>query len=114
MFIDTGKAYMLRRHSCFLARLLNIIDKMSRNLGRDPYTREVLTKIRAWGHGHKMLKLAHALGLIERYEDILVRGKSKIRVVFNKITKLGYMLLQIYKLLNKEDEETENNNDDDD
>ncbi len=104
---------MFRRHSCSLARLLNIIDKISRNLGRDPYTREVLTKVKTWGYGHKMLKLAHTLGLIERYEDILIRGKSKIRVVFNKITKLGYMLLEIYKLLNKDDNETEESDDDD-
>ena len=114
MFRDYGKAYLLRRHTSFIVRLLNIIDEMSRNIGRNPYTREVLTKIKAWGHGHKMLKLAHALGLVERYEDFLIRGKSKIRVVFNKVTKIGYMLLEIYKLLNKEDGETEENDEDDD
>ncbi len=114
MYLDVIKAYMFRRHSCILARLLKTIADFTSKTGRDPYTREVLTWLKTWGYGHKILKLAEYLGIVERYEGYLIRGKAKIKVVFNRITEFGYRILDIFRELNKNDDIEEESEDDED
>ena len=96
-----------------LLRLLKTIAEFTTKTGRDPYTREVLRWLRSWGYGHQTLKLAEKLGLINRYEGYLIRGKAKIKVVFNTITELGYAILDIFRKMNKYEDDEDSENDED-
>ncbi|NPA71124.1 MAG: hypothetical protein GXO26_09995 [Crenarchaeota archaeon] len=93
-------------HIRALARVLNFIAEFSEKHGRDPYTREVLRSIRTWGHGHKIIKLAEKLGLIERYEDKHPTNK-RIKCKYNTITGKGSRFLSLVQLIADIDTKTE-------
>jgi len=102
-------------HVRALNRLLNFIAEFSSKHGRDPYTREILRNIKTWGHGHKMIKLAEKLGLIERYEDRHPTNK-RIKCIYNTITGKGTRFLSLVQLIADIDHtntETEENKDED-
>ncbi len=100
-------------HIRALNRLLNFISEFSEKHGRDPYTREILRGIKTWGHGHKIVKLAEKLGLIERYQDKHPTNR-KIKCIYNTITGKGTRFLSLTQLIADIDqttktEETEEN-----
>ena len=55
--------------------------------GKEYPTRVLLTKLGAYGHGHKMLLKAEKLGLVAR--------KSVKNKVFNKLTEDGKKLVKL-------------------
>ncbi len=89
-----------RKKSSMILRLLKTIADFTSKTGRDPYTREVLTWLKTWGYGHKILKLAESLGLVYRYESPHPVHEHII-CIYNALTQLGEKIL---KILNQEDE----------
>ena len=67
-----------------LVKLLKTIGR-----GREYATRELLTKLRAYGYGHKLLLKAQKRGLVER--------KTVKNKVFNKLTSDGKKIVMIAK-----------------
>jgi len=87
-----------RRHARALLRVVYTVHKLCVELGREPYTREVLRALRMWGYGHKMLKLAESLGLIRRVEGRIELNGGTYRCVFNFVVGNGYMFLRVVDL----------------
>ncbi|MDQ5870463.1 MAG: hypothetical protein M3530_12160 [Thermoproteota archaeon] len=67
-----------------LVKLLKTIGQ-----GREYPTRELLTKLGAYGYGHKLLLKAQKRGLVER--------KTVKNKVFNKLTSDGKKIVMIAK-----------------
>jgi hypothetical protein len=67
-----------------LVKLLKTI-----GLGRGYSTRELLTKLGAYGYGHKLLLRAHKRGLVDR--------KNEKNKVYNSLTSDGKKLVAIAK-----------------
>ena len=67
-----------------LVKLLKTIGR-----GREYTTRELLTKLGAYGYGHKLLLKAQKRGLVER--------KTVKNKVFNKLTSDGKKIVMIAK-----------------
>ncbi len=67
-----------------LVKLLKILGK-----GRGYATRELLTKLGAYGYGHKLLLQADKLGLVDR--------KTVKNKVFNSLTSDGKKIVMIAK-----------------
>jgi len=67
-----------------LVKLLKTIGR-----GREHATRELLTKLGAYGYGHKLLLKAQKRGLVER--------KTVKNKVFNKLTSDGKKIVMIAK-----------------
>lgn len=67
-----------------LVKLLKTI-----GLGRGYSTRELLTKLGAYGYGHKLLLRAHKKGLIDR--------KNEKNKVYNSLTSDGKKIVAIAK-----------------
>ncbi len=97
LFGTEVEAFLGLRYTRMLVRLLKEIENFEKVKSRPPYTREILSIIKTWTHGHYILTLAESLGFIERYEGYLIRKKAKIKVTFNKITELGRQFIEIYK-----------------
>ena len=72
------------------------IVKLLKTIGkRRYYTRELLSKLKQWGHGHKLLVEAYDMGLVDR-ENVKTRGKGNWRV-YNKLTTRGKELVRLAK-----------------
>lgn len=67
-----------------LVKLLRTI-----GLGRGYSTRELLTKLGAYGYGHKLLLRAHKTGLVDR--------KNEKNKVYNSLTRDGKKIVAIAK-----------------
>jgi len=76
--------FLIGRYSG-LARLLEVCRYR-------PYTRELLTELKAWRNGQLLLKLAVKHGLVER-----VKGEG--RRVYNQLTARGEEVLRFLKEL---------------
>ena len=88
--------WLVQAHLRGVVHVLLAIRDFQETYKRDPYTRELLAKLKSWGHGHKMLKLAEKLGLVRRYEGYVPWSlKAKIRCVYNTLTELGKLLVDL-------------------
>ena len=105
IFTTSIHAYLGNRHARMLLRLLKEIERFRQTRHRDPYTRETLRIVRTWGHGHKIIKLAEKLGLIERYEGYIKRAGKRIKCIYNTITEKGRKFIQIFTAEEENNEE---------